>query len=59
MTYQFTEADLAQQRRLKCAFDPDELLNPGKAFPTPCRCGEFGRAKDAGKSRPFTDIPAF
>ena len=33
MTYQFTEPDLAQQQRLKCAFDPDELLNPGKIFP--------------------------
>ena len=59
MTYQFTETDLAQQQHLKCAFDPNELLNPGKVFPTPCRCGEFGRAKDARKSRPFADIPRF
>ncbi len=30
----FDEIDLAQQQRLKCAFDPDGLLNPGKVFPT-------------------------
>src|ERR1700736_3364728 len=26
----FDESDLAHQQRLKCAFDPDGLLNPGK-----------------------------
>ena len=30
----FDETDLAHQERLKCAFDPDGLLNPGKVFPT-------------------------
>ena len=30
----FDETDLAHQQRLKCAFDPDGLLNPGKVFPT-------------------------
>ena len=29
----FDETDLAHQQRLKCAFDPDGLLNPGKVFP--------------------------
>ena len=29
----FDETDLAHQERLKCAFDPDGLLNPGKVFP--------------------------
>ena len=28
----FTEDDLKQQQRLKCAFDPGHLLNPGKVF---------------------------
>src|SRR5438477_178649 len=37
----FDEADLAQQQRLKCAFDPDGLLNPGKVFPQLHRCAEF------------------
>src|SRR5262249_33930563 len=29
----FGPDDLAQQQRLKCAFDPAALLNPGKVFP--------------------------
>ena len=29
----FDETDLAHQQRVKCAFDPDGLLNPGKVFP--------------------------
>jgi hypothetical protein len=33
MGVQFTEAELEQQRRIKGAFDPGWLLNPGKVFP--------------------------
>ena len=33
MRVQFTETDIAQQMRVKTAFDPDWLLNPGKVFP--------------------------
>ena len=33
MQFQFNDADLAQQMRVKQAFDPDWLLNPGKVFP--------------------------
>ncbi len=33
MRYQFTDADLIQQMRVKAAFDPQWLLNPGKVFP--------------------------
>src|SRR3954462_1500614 len=29
----FSEVDLNQQQRLKCAFDAQSLLNPGKVFP--------------------------
>jgi glycolate oxidase len=43
MPEMFTAADLEQQQRLKCAFDPDLLLNPGKVFPTLHRCAEMGR----------------
>ena len=38
----FSESDLDQQQRVKCAFDPDSLLNPGKVFPTLHRCVEQG-----------------
>jgi len=33
MTYQYSEADLIQQMRVKAAFDPQWLLNAGKVFP--------------------------
>ncbi len=33
MTHQFTAADLAQQMRVRAAFDRDWLLNPAKVFP--------------------------
>jgi glycolate oxidase len=37
MRVQFSDADLAQQLRVKAAFDPDWLLNPGKVFPLEAR----------------------
>ncbi|TAL85130.1 MAG: FAD-binding protein [Rhodanobacter sp.] len=55
----FTEIDLNQQQRLKCAFDPQGLLNPGKMFPTLHRCAELGRVHvHAGQVR-FPDLPRF
>jgi glycolate oxidase len=33
MSVQFSDADLEQQMRVKAAFDPEWLLNPGKVFP--------------------------
>jgi glycolate oxidase len=41
MPLQFSGADLAAMRRVKEAFDPAGLMNPGKVFPTPSRCREF------------------
>jgi glycolate oxidase len=38
---QFSDAELEQFRRLKRAFDPHGLLNPGKAIPTLKRCQEY------------------
>jgi len=55
----FTEEDMNQQQRLKCAFDPASLLNPGKVFPQLCRCAELGRVHvNAGKVR-FPELPRF
>jgi glycolate oxidase len=42
MCVQFTEAELEVFHAVKRAFDPDELLNPGKAVPTLHRCAELG-----------------
>jgi glycolate oxidase len=55
----FTEIDLAQQQRLKCAFDEKGLLNPGKVFPTLHRCAELGRVHVHGGQTRFADIPRF
>ena len=40
MPQMFSEPDLATFQRLRCAFDPDGLANPGKVMPTPRLCGE-------------------
>ncbi|HEX9576634.1 MAG TPA: FAD-linked oxidase C-terminal domain-containing protein [Myxococcales bacterium] len=36
----FSENDLETMGLVRCAFDPDRLLNPGKVFPTPRLCGD-------------------
>jgi glycolate oxidase len=40
MPKMFSEDDLAVMKRLRAAFDPQGLCNPGKIFPTPRLCGE-------------------
>src|SRR3954469_2323757 len=40
MGKQFSEPDLAAFQKLRCAFDPHGLANPGKVMPTPRLCGE-------------------
>jgi glycolate oxidase len=59
MPAMFSEVDLAQQERVKCAFDPDSLLNPGKVFPTLHRCAELGRMHVHRGQVRFPDIPRF
>jgi glycolate dehydrogenase FAD-linked subunit len=55
----FDESDLAHQQRVKCAFDPDGLLNPGKVFPQLHRCAELGRLHIHAGRVPFPDLPRF
>jgi glycolate oxidase len=59
MPEMFTETDLKQQQRVKCAFDPELLLNPGKVFPTLHRCAELGRVHVHHGQLPFPDLPRF
>jgi glycolate oxidase len=40
MPEQFAEPDLAAFQKLRCAFDPAGMANPGKLMPTPRLCGE-------------------
>jgi glycolate oxidase len=55
----FSDDDLDQQQRIKCAFDPDGLLNPGKLFPVLHRCAELGRMHVHHGELPFPDLPRF
>ena len=41
MCVQFSPAELELFRELKRAFDPEALLNPGKAIPRPRHCSEY------------------
>ena len=59
MPEMFSEGDLAQQMRVKCAFDNKGLLNPGKVFPTLHRCAELGRMHVKGGALPFPESPRF
>jgi glycolate oxidase len=59
MSEMFNQADLDQQMRVKCAFDPNHLLNPGKVFPQLRRCAELGRMHVHRGQLPFPDIPRF
>jgi len=59
MPEMFTGADLKQQQRVKCAFDPGLLLNPGKVFPTLHRCAELGRMHVHAGALPFPELPRF
>jgi glycolate oxidase len=59
MPAMFDQVDLDQQMRLKCAFDPDGLLNPGKVFPQLHRCAELGRVHIHRGQLPHPDLPRF
>ncbi len=52
----FGESDLNQQLRVKCAFDPNGLLNPGKVFPELHRCAELGHLHVHHGALPHPDI---
>jgi glycolate oxidase len=55
----FTEIDLDQQMRLKCAFDSEGLLNPGKVFPQLRRCAELGRVHVHHGKTAFPELERF
>lgn len=59
MPEMFAEEDLKQQQRVKCAFDPALLLNPGKVFPTLHRCAELGRMHVHHGALPHPELPRF
>ena len=59
MPVMFTPVDLDHQIRLKMAFDPEGMLNPGKVYPLLHRCAEAGRMHVHHGETAFPDLPRF
>jgi glycolate oxidase len=55
----FSEIDLNTQMRVKCAFDDQGLLNPGKVFPSLHRCADMGYMLVSGGKLPHEGLPRF
>jgi glycolate oxidase len=59
MCVQFSAAEREQFIAVKRAFDPQELLNPGKVIPTLKRCAEYGKMHVHHGMLPFPELPRF
>jgi glycolate oxidase len=59
MCVQFRAPEIAAFHDVKRAFDPDGILNPGKAVPTLKRCAEWGGMHVHGGRLPRPEIPRF
>jgi glycolate dehydrogenase FAD-linked subunit len=59
MCVQFAPAELERFHGVKRAFDPEGLLNPGKAVPTLHRCAEMGRMHVHRGALPHPELPRF
>jgi glycolate oxidase len=59
MCGQFVAGELAAFHRLKAAFDPQGLLNPGRAVPSLARCAEFGAMHVHGGRLPHPTLERF
>jgi glycolate oxidase len=59
MCVQFSPEEREQMAAVKRAFDPDELLNPGKVIPTLVRCAEYGKMHVKKGLLPFPELPRF
>ena len=59
MCHQFSAPELARFHDVKAAFDPERLLNPGKAVPELHRCAEWGAMHIHAGALPHPDLPRF
>ena len=59
MCAQFSTPELTRFHEVKAAFDPDGLLNPGKAVPELHRCAEWGAMHIQGGQLPHPELPRF
>jgi len=59
MCAQFATPELIRFHDVKAAFDPEKLLNPGKAVPELHRCAEWGAMHIQGGQLPHPELPRF
>jgi glycolate oxidase len=59
MCVQFSPGERAQFMAVKHAFDPLELLNPGKVIPSLQRCAEYGKMHVHKGLLRFPELPRF
>ena len=59
MCVQFSPAERERMMAVKRAFDPGELLNPGKVIPTLQRCAEYGKMHVHRGMLAFPELPRF
>jgi glycolate oxidase len=59
MCSQFGAGEIEAFHAVKRVFDPDGLLNPGKAVPTLARCADYGAMRVHGGRLPFAHLPRF
>jgi glycolate oxidase len=59
MCTQFGSAELEVFHSIKRVFDPEGLLNPGKAVPTLARCADYGAMRVHGGKLPHAHLPRF
>jgi glycolate oxidase len=59
MCVQFAPGEIDMFHRVKAAFDPAGLMNPGKAVPTLHRCAEMGGMHVHRGELPHPDLPRF
>ncbi len=59
MCAQFAAPELTRFHDVKAAFDPERLLNPGKAVPELHRCAEWGAMHVHAGQLPHPELPRF
>ena len=59
MCVQFSPGERAVFFAVKQAFDPGQILNPGKVIPSLQRCAEYGKMHVHHGLLPFPDLPRF